>query len=617
MRAMARVPVVGSALGVSVVVFIACGYIPPHNQIAVRGQAVYSLKSIPVPAPNLGRYVHDEKALVVLGKALFWDMQLSSDSRVACASCHFHAGADHRVQNQLSSTKDPVPPNQVLGPKDVPLGRGAMDAGWRVGSAGMFPRLLSGIGPGGLPDSGSDIVGREYQDIDRLNVRQVTARNAPSVINSVYSFRHFWDGRASSLFTGRTPFGDSDPGAHVLVERNGALAPEKLRIERAGLASQAMEPPLAEREMSYRGRTWPMLGQRMLAAHPLALQMVAPDDSVLGPYANAGGRGLASGHNYLALIRASFQPEYWRSSELVDGSGTAVGRRAPTRPLAEFTQAEYNFALFFGLAIQAYESTLISDESRYDLYLDGKRDALTYLELKGREMFQRRACASCHVDPELTLATYRGVEGDAEYAALGPDAGFFHTGVEPIANDSGFGGTDGFGNFISTTARKRPEMARWMRGFFKTPSLRNVELTGPYFHTGSKATLEDIVFFYTFAGDYSNTVLQPWGPDPNELLAMPAFMKTFTDDRVRFERAPFDHPELCVSTGHMEDQGKAVPNAGAPRSAADRRASILAVGAKGNSVPLQTFEELLSGIGRDGSRAHSLSEPCLASALDR
>src|SRR4029450_12282915 len=70
------------------------------------GQAPASLKSVSVPKPsNLSRYVRDERALVVLGKALFWDMQLSSDSRVACASCHFHAGADHRLHNALSSVK--------------------------------------------------------------------------------------------------------------------------------------------------------------------------------------------------------------------------------------------------------------------------------------------------------------------------------------------------------------------------------------------------------------------------------------------------------------------------------------------------------------------------------
>ena len=225
-------------------------------------------------------------------------------------------------------------------------------------------------------------------------------------------------------------------------------------------------------------------------------------------------------------------------------------------------------------------------------------------------MFQRRACASCHVDPELTLATYRGVEGTPAYDALGPDAGFFPTGVEPVANDPGLGGRDGFGQLISATGRNRPEMAQWIRGFFKTPSLRNVELTGPYFHNGSKATLEDIVYFYTFGGDYSNVVLRPWGPVPRELVAMPAFLKALTDDRVRFERAPFDHPELCVSTGHVEEQGRPAPNASAPRHAADRWAAIPAVGARGNAVPLQTFDELLAGVGRDGSRAHTLADRC-------
>jgi hypothetical protein len=210
----------------------------------------------------------------------------------------------------------------------------------------------------------------------------------------------------------------------------------------------------------------------------------------------------------------------------------------------------------------------------------------------------------------MTLATYRGVYGDRQYAALGPDAGFFPTGVEPIENDIGLGGTDGFGRLLSATARNRPDKARWMRGFFKTPSLRNVELTGPYFHTGSKASLEDIIAFYTFAGDYPTTVLQPWAPQTYELVAMPAFLKTLTDDRVRFERAPFDHPELCVSTGHVEETDQPGQDARVPRSAPDRWASIRAVGARGNPVPLQTFEELLAGNGQDGSRAHDLTERC-------
>ena len=57
------------------------------------------------------------------------------------------------------------------------------------------------------------IFGRPYPNIHGLNLRQVTRRNAPSVINSVYTFRNFWDGRASNIFTGWTPFGDADTRA--------------------------------------------------------------------------------------------------------------------------------------------------------------------------------------------------------------------------------------------------------------------------------------------------------------------------------------------------------------------------------------------------------------------
>src|SRR5881392_854499 len=62
-----------------------------------------SLKTVPVPEPsNLARFVRNRPAAIALGKALFWDMQVGSDGIQACASCHFHAGADSRTRNQLS-----------------------------------------------------------------------------------------------------------------------------------------------------------------------------------------------------------------------------------------------------------------------------------------------------------------------------------------------------------------------------------------------------------------------------------------------------------------------------------------------------------------------------------
>src|SRR5689334_3385085 len=61
-----------------------------------------SLKQLPAPLPpNLGDFVIDRQAAIILGKAFFWDQQSGSDG-LGCASCHFHAGADNRAKNQLS-----------------------------------------------------------------------------------------------------------------------------------------------------------------------------------------------------------------------------------------------------------------------------------------------------------------------------------------------------------------------------------------------------------------------------------------------------------------------------------------------------------------------------------
>src|SRR5207248_7730807 len=61
------------------------------------------LRSVPVPEPDhLDQFVADKEAAIRLGKALFWDMQVGGDGVQACGSCHFHAGADGRLKNQLN-----------------------------------------------------------------------------------------------------------------------------------------------------------------------------------------------------------------------------------------------------------------------------------------------------------------------------------------------------------------------------------------------------------------------------------------------------------------------------------------------------------------------------------
>jgi hypothetical protein len=126
----------------------------------------------------------------------------------------------------------------------------------------------------------------------------------------------------------------------------------------------------------------------------------------------------------------------------------------------------------------------------------------------------------------------------------------------------------------------------------KIPSVRNVELTGPYMHNGGMATLTQVVEFYARGGDFEN----PEKADnvdgvgkivgkPDRIAEVVAFLKSLTDERVRREKAPFDHPEIIVPNGHSGfKKGVAV----------DKNVTIPAVGADGGP-PIRSFEDILNG----------------------
>lgn len=570
-----------------------------------NGGGLASLKNAALPEPTgLSTYVQDNMALAALGKALFWDMQAGSDGRTACASCHFHAGADHRQQNQLSGAA--AAPNQLLQTSDFPFHQLSdpnndrstvvRDKRQVAGSAGQVHRQFLGLDPGGSTfENGANLATPAFFLIGGVSTRQATTRNTPSIINAVFNFRNFWDGRASNVFTGSTPFGNSDGALNAYVYQDEKLTQTAVRMFNASLASQATGPALNEVEMSFAGRTWQDLGRKLLPITPLARQTVAPDDSVLGPI--AGDTGLRI--TYAALVQKAFQPAYWNAPEVING----------------YSQMEQNFGLFWGLAIQAYESTLISGNTRFDQFQEGNRQALTALEQQGLQVFQggNSQCSTCHRGPEMTAAAFTSVLRTTTQAIDPGDFGFFRTGVTPLADDAGTNANDGFGQPLFLAGR-----AGATAGAFKTPGLRNVELTGPYFHDGGQATLEQVVDFYGRNGDFPAG--GNLGPgigrirlNATDKTALVAFLKSLTDDRVKYERAPFDHPSLCVSAGQVEiAEGVVEVDDNQPGlSAKDKWALIPASGKGGLSAPLQTWDELLRGIGVDGSRAHSLSESCV------
>ncbi|HEY5913635.1 MAG TPA: cytochrome-c peroxidase [Verrucomicrobiae bacterium] len=212
------------------------------------------------------------------------------------------------------------------------------------------------------------------------------------------------------------------------------------------------------------------------------------------------------------------------------------------------------------------------------------------------------------------------------------DSGWYNIGVRPTTDDPGLGGLDPFSRPLSWTEYFQQTLANPgiikvpggglgaacvppaapatspfagevvdpltgfpllsgpllkteptdVAGSFKTLPLRNLELNGPYFHNGGKATLLQVIEFYNEGGDFANPTKSPLlvplrlsAQDATDLVAL---LIAFTDDRVSRQRAPFDHPQLLVPNGAID----ASPGT-------DDLVEIQAVGAGGAAAPLARF----------------------------
>jgi len=214
----------------------------------------------------------------------------------------------------------------------------------------------------------------------RINTRKVTGRNTPSAVDAVFNFRNFWDGRAQNVCNGANPFGARDNSSHLLVvDGTGKLAPAHVGMANSALCSQSLGPILSSVEMSADDRNFHQVGRKLLMRKPLAKQLVDPTDSILGALSSSPGKGLKT--SYAELIQQAFQPEWWQFSRnlctAADGSvvGNAEQRQFERCPTGteEYSLMEYNFSLFWGVAIQMYESTLIADQTPFDKYMEQQK----------------------------------------------------------------------------------------------------------------------------------------------------------------------------------------------------------------------------------------------------
>ena len=122
-------------------------------------------------------------------------------------------------------------------------------------------------------------------------------------------------------------------------------------------------------------------------------------------------------------------------------------------------------------AIAEYEKTLLTPNCPFDLYLKGDKNAMTAEQIEGYELFKEYKCATCHAGVNM---------GGLSYELMGQRADYFKD--REVNAKSGLTDSDN-----GRWAQTKVERDRYR---FKTPSLRNIALTWPYYHDGSVPTLE-------------------------------------------------------------------------------------------------------------------------------
>jgi cytochrome c peroxidase len=402
---------------------------PPEPPGSLRDEPLPPIFDRITGKPVTGDLIADNDKAVLLGKALFWDMQAGSDGQ-ACASCHFVAGADSRARNQLSpgllggngvfddTRTGQLGANVQLVAGDYPFhvkqdpddreSEVLFDTDDVTSSQGVVDTAFKAVVPGALADTCKTVADPTF-NVDDIDVRRVEPRNAPTVINAAFNFRNFWDGRANRVFNGVDPFGRRDKKAFILEVHGDEIVKRKVELVNSSLASQAVGPLISDFETSCAGRRFPDVARKLLRdpARPLAFQKVHPQDSVLGPYAEGAGAGLQPGITYATLIQEAFAPKLWDSDAWFDGARHRLDHPNKVPLDQRFTLMEANFSLIWGLAIQAYERTLVSADSPFDKLRDGRdAAALDAAALRGFDIFMDQGkCINCHGTAMFTNAS--------------------------------------------------------------------------------------------------------------------------------------------------------------------------------------------------------------------
>ena len=247
------------------------------------------------------------------------------------------------------------------------------------------------------------------------------------------------------------------------------------------------------------------------------------EDQALHPFINPVEMGLEDHQPILEIVRTD--PDYVKRFKSVFGkSGDQI-------TMTEVTQA-----------IAAFERTQVAGNSPFDRYYYGdEENALSKQQKRGFDLFVNKGrCVSCHV-VEQTQALFT----DNRFHNVG-------VGINDIQDEV----PDLAGEFLKAEAtaaevdvkvltdKRTSELGRFAvtrdfdgLGAFKTPTLRNIEVTAPYMHDGSLATLEDVIEHYDHGGvteeddpvnDFLSGGIRPLNLTDEEIDDLVAFMEALT-----------------------------------------------------------------------------------------
>ncbi len=255
------------------------------------------------------------------------------------------------------------------------------------------------------------------------------------------------------------------------------------------------------------------------------------------PFSTTSGGSVNSRHTPTLYNAGYYLEWYWDGrSPTLEAQILAAWRsqmgaepEAIAARIAGIPQYQEQFRLHMGTPVEAdsivkalatFVRTIVSDDSPWDRYELGDENAVSPEAVMGFDVFsesEKANCTLCHLPPLYTDTLYHNIG----------------VGFDRSEPDLGRGG------LLERSLGESTVETEKLRGAFKTPTLRSITETGPYFHDGSAETLEAAVDFVLEGGHpnpYLDEKLQPRNLTAQEKAALMEFLRALTPEQEEFER---------------------------------------------------------------------------------